>query len=297
MSYLNGFTTIPIAILTDRAVGMSGARVYAVLRLFLGKEGREVWPSIETLAEMTGMHKVNVSKATARLESLGWIRKKRAGGVGSGVCYEVFDGPENAISQLADSANCEGTELAPDANRQLVPDANRQLAQNANSLYREDLSEDLSEDIGRAFAFDEAEKASPERAEEASPACPEAPKRSTRSTFVVVERPADVTPEVWEAFIAQRRAKRAPITKVVVDGFRRESAKAGIAVEEAMKMCCERGWQGFRADWASVGAAGGRNGEGAGVVHSRRRLPPQETFMQPGYSYSDSWDDVFRKET
>ena len=47
-----------------------------------------------------------------------------------------------------------------------------------------------------------------------------------------------------------RRAKRAgPVTPTVLAGMRREAAKAGIGLQDAVAHCCVAGWQGFRADW------------------------------------------------
>lgn len=47
-----------------------------------------------------------------------------------------------------------------------------------------------------------------------------------------------------------RKAKRAgPVTETAWRGIEREAAKAGIAAEQAVRICCERGWQSFKADW------------------------------------------------
>lgn len=50
-------------------------------------------------------------------------------------------------------------------------------------------------------------------------------------------------------FIKLRSVKKAPITKTAMDGIEREAKKAGISFEDAIKVCCERGWAGFKADW------------------------------------------------
>ena len=46
-----------------------------------------------------------------------------------------------------------------------------------------------------------------------------------------------------------RKAKKAPLTKTVVDGLRREADKAGLTLEAAIRICCESNWQSFKADW------------------------------------------------
>lgn len=61
--------------------------------------------------------------------------------------------------------------------------------------------------------------------------------------------PADIDPEVWADFIALRKAKRAPVTRTVVAGIKREADKAGWTLPDAIAECVTRGWQGFKADW------------------------------------------------
>lgn len=73
----------------------------------------------------------------------------------------------------------------------------------------------------------------------------EKPKRKRTS----VARPDGVSEQVWEDFSALRAKRRAPITETALKGIQREAEKAGITLEEALSTCCERGWQGFKADW------------------------------------------------
>ena len=46
-----------------------------------------------------------------------------------------------------------------------------------------------------------------------------------------------------------RRQKRAPLTQTALDGLVREAVTAGIPVVEAVRICVERGWVGFKASW------------------------------------------------
>ena len=59
----------------------------------------------------------------------------------------------------------------------------------------------------------------------------------------------DVPDEVLADFLKIRKAKNAPLTNTAIAGIRREAGKAGITMTEALTVCCEAGWQGFRADW------------------------------------------------
>lgn len=64
-----------------------------------------------------------------------------------------------------------------------------------------------------------------------------------------VSPPDGVTDVVWKDFLAIRRAKRAPMTPTALAGIQREAERAGITLQKAIEVCCERGWQGFKAEW------------------------------------------------
>lgn len=79
---------------------------------------------------------------------------------------------------------------------------------------------------------------------------PKATKPAGDKTAVAaVACPSDVDAAVFADFLAIRKAKRAPLTATALGGIRREADKAGLTLEEALTVCCERGWVGFRADW------------------------------------------------
>lgn len=61
--------------------------------------------------------------------------------------------------------------------------------------------------------------------------------------------PDGVTPTTWADFQALRKSKKAPITETALKGIIREAGKAGISLDTALAVCCERGWQGFNAEW------------------------------------------------
>jgi hypothetical protein len=46
-----------------------------------------------------------------------------------------------------------------------------------------------------------------------------------------------------------RRLKRAALTQTVINLLVKESAKANISVNDAVRVCAENSWQGFKADW------------------------------------------------
>lgn len=74
-----------------------------------------------------------------------------------------------------------------------------------------------------------------------------------------------VSPQVIADFKALRKTKKAAITETAMAGIRREASKAGLSLEAALAMCCERGWQSFKAEWV--------NGSDNATVHQAASLP------------------------
>lgn len=88
-------------------------------------------------------------------------------------------------------------------------------------------------------------------------------EKNTPARPRAADRPASVPAEVWASWLQVRRAKRAgPVTPVALAGIEREASRAGLTVAQALTVCCERSWAGFRAEWFGDDrrAAGGRDG-------------------------------------
>ncbi len=71
----------------------------------------------------------------------------------------------------------------------------------------------------------------------------------SRAAKPEIEKPEGVTDTTWSDWLAHRKAKRAPVTQTALDNIASEAAKASYSLEDALKTCCARGWQGFCADW------------------------------------------------
>jgi hypothetical protein len=61
----------------------------------------------------------------------------------------------------------------------------------------------------------------------------------------------DVDETVWQDFVTLRKAKKSPLTKTAMDGIRDQADKAGMTIDAVLRMCCERGWVGFKAEWVA----------------------------------------------
>jgi len=65
----------------------------------------------------------------------------------------------------------------------------------------------------------------------------------------VVERPEDVSEQVWKDWVQLRKSKRTTASLTAIDGAREEAAKANLSLEGFLKVWVRRGSQGLEADW------------------------------------------------
>lgn len=53
-------------------------------------------------------------------------------------------------------------------------------------------------------------------------------------------------------WLLHRKTKKAAVTPTVIDGIQSEASKARITLSDALAMCCQRGWTGFKAEWVAA---------------------------------------------
>lgn len=123
----------------------------------------------------------------------------------------------------------------------------------ANAQFIEIIDEnDCLQDASAALATCPPEERERESRGEEKKHTPAARKRAA------VSCPDDVSESVWTDYLAIRKAKRAPMTGTALDGLRKEAGKAGLSLQDALRVCCAKGWQGFDASWIA-GRAGGQS--------------------------------------
>lgn len=91
-----------------------------------------------------------------------------------------------------------------------------------------------------------------------------APAKRTPPTKPVIPKPDDVSEQTWADWLKLRKSKKAPVTLTVVDGAKGEADKAGMTLEEFLRVWCRRGSQGLEASW----------------LKGNERAPPAETPYQ-----------------
>lgn len=274
----------------------------------IGDDAVVCWPSVETIAFETGCNRQTVMKATDSLKQAGLITKKRrlvndewrmhytlVGYVPTEWVnaerptlestknrkYEKPDfqnpvrtgnrtseSPKNRTSESADFRTLESTKnRTRTGNNKEDKERNKEvLRAPAGAPYPEDFDQSL---------FDEAQREAQlagEKTTDEPPMKEEKPKRKRSSN---VQKPESVSEQVWNDFTALRTKRRAPITETALKGIQREAEKAGITLEEALSTCCERGWQGFKAEWYSRATAKSSSpapSSGGAISHCARAL-------------------------
>jgi uncharacterized protein YdaU (DUF1376 family) len=61
--------------------------------------------------------------------------------------------------------------------------------------------------------------------------------------------PKSVDQQVWDDWLAIRRAKKLPLTETAWKQILAEIDKSGLAVDVVIKECCLRGWAAFKVAW------------------------------------------------
>lgn len=64
-----------------------------------------------------------------------------------------------------------------------------------------------------------------------------------------VSAPDGVDENVWKDYLKVRSAKRSPITDTALKAIMSEAVKAGKTLNEAITICCQNNWVGFKAEW------------------------------------------------
>ena len=64
-----------------------------------------------------------------------------------------------------------------------------------------------------------------------------------------ITTPDGVSDDVFNDYLEVRKTKKAKWSDTALKGLVKEAEKAGLSLQEAMELCCARGWVGFKAEW------------------------------------------------
>lgn len=71
-----------------------------------------------------------------------------------------------------------------------------------------------------------------------------------------IQKPDGVDQSVWDDFLILRKSKKAPLTSTALRMLLSEVAKSGKTANDALMVCCQRGWQTYKSEWDVAAAAG-----------------------------------------
>ena len=108
-------------------------------------------------------------------------------------------------------------------------------------------------------------------------------KQETKKKATVVATPEGVSQSVWDEFVAHRKAKKAKVTELVIQGIAKEATKAGWSLEDALKETIVRNWQSFKAEWVAEkqSSADKRQSHMAQLTRGMSTPKPQPFWAKP----------------
>ena len=181
-----------------------------------------------------------VLKMLDELKAKGFVQMKRK--AEGGVDYIVFDSPQSQNGEIPLREN----PTVGNSHNGKIP-----LRENPTVLINtEDLSNKSGLDKQNIHASAAADAPVPVEPESK----PDKPKKRKPSARIELEAyrvlgEHGIDGQLAQDYIALRKSHRAPITQTALKGIEREANSAGLSLEQALTICCERGWRGFRAEW------------------------------------------------
>lgn len=198
----------------------SGSKLTLLALANYSDEYGEAYPSQKAMAKKTCLCERAIRTHLVTLESLGIITRqsrKRENGSYTSDLFKLKIG-----AKITSGNNCQ---------RQILPTAEKDISQ--RQILPNPAADSAYPDPSLTTTITKGE-----------PSVTVPPKKSPRKQFF-----DGVDKQIADDFIAIRRAKKSPVTETAINGIRREAEKLGYSFEQALTICCERGWAGFKADW------------------------------------------------
>ena len=273
-----------------RTSGLSQATQVAVLEalaVFKNEQTGLCFPSTEKISLVSRVSIKYVRKSLRELEEAGLISsQQKAGGVRYFTLYLDKLPPSPVFSSEGTNVtpddkdlprdNCHPRDICPDTPCELSPPPrdNCPVTPVTNvTPIREEIREVNQERTGSLSPLPSDDLVlSPDT---------EQPKTKAKRTKTTTDRPEDVDVQVWDEFLILRKRIGKTFTDLALKGMRREAEAAGISLEQAMTLCVENGWRGFKATYV----------EDTGFRGSTR--PPKRPSNRPLSREQMALDDDF----
>ncbi len=216
------FAIVPVEVLADDRLTLRHIRVLVAILSFRSVDTGIAFPTREEIGERARLPITRVSTITSELEKFGWLKKEGNGGRSRASRYR-FCVPEDALETVTESDTVTKTVTVTESD------------QNGYRIGNETVTETVT-GIEQTNTDQEQTNTTPAKR----------PSLSFRDLTGL-----GVDEQVASEFLALRKRKRAPLTPLALQGIRREADRVGWTLDQALRKCIERGWQGFESGWVS----------------------------------------------
>lgn len=185
-------------------------------------EDHTAWPSVQRLADDTGLDRKTVMEAISELERDGLIEPAKVPGKVTvykllGVVDRHATSTENGTSTKNGTGTKNGTAPVPKTVLLPVPKTGHEPKRRTNQ---------------------------------------EPTNKGVRAVMTITDLMAQgVDRQHAEDWMAIRKAKRLPLTRSAWAQVVREAARAGLPIQKAVELAASSGWAGFRAQWCGANAS------------------------------------------
>lgn len=270
-----------------RAQTVGNATAKAVLKELAfrlnGKDGL-CCPSLKTLCiDLEIKKRDTVLAAVRRLEALGLIAREIERSESGEILRTLYSFPTFVPSEWEDRPKRKVSRKSGQGipkNGTPYPENRETVSQKSGDRYPENRDVTGKLNMETEPGKEQVIKASPSDDLVLSPDT-EQPKVKPKRTKTETDRPDDVDAQVWDEFLILRKQKKKTFTDLALQGMRREAKAAGITLEQAMTLCVENGWTGFKEKYVRE----------SGLYSSTR--PPQRSFNRPLSREQMALDDDF----
>lgn len=222
-------------------------------------DGSSVRPSVKTLAKKTRQSERTVQYQLRKMQDCGWLILVRntSGKPGDTNVYSI--NPEWMTGAKIDGCkNCTGATDSTDG---------------CNSAHRR------VQNDAQTGAIAVAPKPSVKQPSVKQPSKKPSDKAPSRSMHIPASDlvALGVSHQVADDFLTIRKSCKAPLTKTALEGIRNQAEKAGLTLDAALRICAERGWRSFKAEWHQ-GDRGKKNSHDLSGKNWQEGINPDGSF-------------------
>lgn len=199
-------------------------------------EGKNCYPSVETICGMTQMNRKTVFAVISRLAERGVLSvRKREVHNSNEYLLHIEDWPKNGSTENGTTQKRDN----PKTVCQLSQKRYASCPKNGTTVVPKTGHEPINEPINNQSIT----------SREDAPPKARAKKGEAWKKWIKVEKPAEVPDDLWTQFGEIRALKKMALTERALELLRSEGEKAHMTLLQVVETCCGNAWAGFKASW------------------------------------------------